>query len=162
MGAASATRYFDAMSASGPQLCAHRPQQRPRLCRYLCNAIDALPSDRFRVLPSMRFAHFSELMKNASAMIGNSSAGVREAPFIGLPSLDIGSRQTNRAKSASVFFADAHETDKIRDFLSTQWGKPYGRDDGFGGGSAAQRFADVIGQESFWSGSLQKTFHDAI
>jgi UDP-N-acetylglucosamine 2-epimerase (hydrolysing) len=109
----------------------------------------------------MRFAHFSELMKNASAIIGNSSAGVREAPFIGLPSLDIGSRQTNRAKSSSVFFADAAEVDKINIFLSTQWGRRFDRDDGFGGGSTARRFANVICDEAFWAGSLQKTFHDA-
>ncbi len=35
-------------------------------------------------------------------MVGNSSAGVREAPFLGLPSLDIGSRQTNRGSSPSI------------------------------------------------------------
>lgn len=151
---------FDAVTASGRNFVLIAPNNDPGSADIF-KAIDGLPTDRFRVLPSMRFAHFSELMKNASAMIGNSSAGVREAPFIGLPSLDIGSRQTNRAKSASVFFADAHETGKIRDFLTNQWGKPYGRDHGFGGGSAAQRFADVIGRDSFWSGSLQKTFHDA-
>ena len=53
-------------------------------------AINQLPEQQFRVIPSMRFAHFSELMKNAACMVGNSSAGVREAPFIGLSSLDVG------------------------------------------------------------------------
>jgi UDP-N-acetylglucosamine 2-epimerase (hydrolysing) len=123
-------------------------------------AIERLPADRFRVLPSMRFAHFSELMKNASAMIGNSSAGVREAPFIGLPSLDIGTRQTNRAKSPSVFFADATDSTQIAQFLNTEWGKSYPRHDAFGGGSAAQRFVTILQSDAFWQSSLQKTFHD--
>tara|TARA_R110002167_G_scaffold303911_1_gene508179 strand:+ start:120147 stop:121268 length:1122 start_codon:yes stop_codon:yes gene_type:complete len=157
---AQAHALFDAMSASTRNFVLIAPNNDPGSAGIFA-AIDALPKDRFRVLPSMRFAHFSELMKNASAMIGNSSAGVREAPFIGLPSLDIGSRQTNRAKSPSVFFADAHDRAKILDFLSVQWGQPFARDDGFGGGSAAQRFADVISTDAFWAGSLQKTFHDA-
>lgn len=157
---AQARALFDAMSASARNFVLIAPNNDPGSAGIFA-AIDALPKDRFRVLPSMRFSHFSELMKNASAMIGNSSAGVREAPFIGLPSLDIGSRQTNRAKSPSVFFADAHDRAKILDFLDVQWGQPFARDDGFGGGSAAQRFADVINTDAFWAGSLQKTFHDA-
>ena len=36
-------------------------------------------------------------------IVGNSSAGVREAPIYGIPSLNIGSRQKNRAKSKSIF-----------------------------------------------------------
>ena len=122
--------------------------------------IDRLPQDRFRVLPSMRFAHFSELMKNANVMIGNSSAGVREAPFIGLPSLDIGSRQTNRAKSPSVFFADAADTAKVDDFLRNEWGKSYPPHDAFGGGGAADRFVQILRDDAFWDAQLQKTFHD--
>ncbi len=47
----------------------------------------------------MRFAYFSELMRHAKVMIGNSSAGVREAPLLGLPSLDVGSRQHQRAQA---------------------------------------------------------------
>ena len=151
---------FDTLNSSGRNFVIIAPNNDPG-SDDIFSVIDTLPKDRFRVLPSMRFAHFSELMKNASAIIGNSSVGVREAPFIGLPSLDIGSRQTNRAKSSSVFFADAAEVNKINIFLSTQWGRHFDRDDGFGGGSAARRFADVICNEDFWAGSLQKTFHDA-
>ncbi|MFT5064798.1 MAG: UDP-N-acetylglucosamine 2-epimerase (hydrolyzing) [Yoonia sp.] len=151
---------FDALDASGRNFVVIAPNNDPGSADIF-TAIDALPSDRFRVLPSMRFAHFSELMKNASAMVGNSSAGVREAPFIGLASLDIGTRQTNRAKSPSVFFAGAGQTDRIATFLSEQWGKPYGRNSAFGGGSAAARFTSVIQSTDFWSGGLQKTFHDA-
>jgi UDP-N-acetylglucosamine 2-epimerase (hydrolysing) len=62
----------------------------------------------------MRFSHFSELMKNAAVMVGNSSAGVREAPFLGLPSLDIGTRQTNRATAPSLFASAADDRQAIR------------------------------------------------
>jgi UDP-N-acetylglucosamine 2-epimerase (hydrolysing) len=157
---AQARALLGALGASGRNFILIAPNNDPGSAEIFA-AIDDLPTDRFRVLPSMRFAHFSELMKNASVMVGNSSAGVREAPFIGLTSLDVGTRQTNRAKSPSVFFADASDTSKITAFLTDQWGKSYGRDGAFGGGSAAARFASVITSEDFWAGGLQKTFHDA-
>ncbi|MDO6590146.1 UDP-N-acetylglucosamine 2-epimerase (hydrolyzing) [Loktanella sp. D2R18] len=156
---AQADALFGALDASGKNFVVIAPNNDPGSAAIFA-AIDRLPADRFRVLPSMRFAHFSELMKNASAMVGNSSAGVREAPFIGIPSLDIGTRQTNRAKSPSVFFADASETDKIADFLTTAWGTSYPRHDAFGGGSAADRFAAVLNDDAFWTSDLQKTFHE--
>lgn len=123
--------------------------------------IDTLPQDRFRVLPSMRFAYFSELMKNAACLVGNSSAGVREAPFIGLPSLDIGTRQSNRGKAQSIHFAQADDSAKIAGFLRDIWGKSAPPDQGFGSGSAAGRFVDILNDPAFWAGSLQKSFHDA-
>jgi UDP-N-acetylglucosamine 2-epimerase (hydrolysing) len=157
--AAQADALFATLEASDRNFVVIAPNNDPGSADIFA-AINRLPTERFRVLPSMRFAHFSELMKNASTMIGNSSAGVREAPFIGLPSLDIGTRQTNRAKAPSVFFADASQADKIADFLQDQWGKTYPRHDAFGGGSAAQRFAAILQDQAFWESSLQKTFHD--
>lgn len=150
---------FGALVASQRSFVVIAPNNDPGSAAIF-DAIRDLPQDQFRVLPSMRFAHFSELMKNASAMVGNSSAGVREAPFLGLPSLDIGSRQTNRAKSPSVFFAEASDTDDILGFLSDQWGKAFPRHDAFGGGSASKRFVAVLQSDAFWASSLQKTFHD--
>jgi len=155
-----AAALFGALAGSGKNFVVIAPNNDPGSADIFA-AIDQLPKDRFRVLPSMRFAHFSELMKNAAVMVGNSSAGVREAPFIGLPSLDIGTRQTNRAKSPSVFFADATDTGAIAGFLRDQWGQSYPRHDAFGGGSAAGRFAAILQQDTFWDAPLQKTFHDA-
>jgi len=59
-----------------------------------------------------------------------------------------------------VFFANAGDTAAISQFLTAQWGKSYPRHDAFGGGSAAGRFAAVLADTGFWTGSLQKTFHD--
>ena len=150
---------FQALDASGKPFVVIAPNNDPG-STGIFDAINALPTDRFRVLPSMRFAHFSELMKHAACMIGNSSAGVREAPFLGLPSLDIGTRQTDRAKAGSVHFADAQDKDKIATFLSSQWGNRQPRDEGFGAGSAASRFVEVLASDVFWDSGLQKRFHE--
>lgn len=123
-------------------------------------AIDTLPSKKFRVLPSMRFRHFSELMKNASAFVGNSSAGVREAPFLWIPSLDVGTRQRNRAISKGVVSCMADDDAKIQHFLFNIWGTSLRGHRGFGNGSAVKHFVDLLKQDAFWTAPLQKTFVD--
>ena len=124
----------------------------------ITRVINTLPSDRFRVLPSMRFSYFSELLRNANAIIGNSSAGVREAPFLGVPSLDIGTRQVNRATAKSIWRCGAHESDLINKFLDDAWGVRYEGCRAFGAGDAATAFVNLLADPCFWSAPLQKYF----
>ena len=56
----------------------------------------------FRTFPSIRFESFLVLLKNAKYIIGNSSAGIREAPYYGIPVVNIGSRQQNRALHTGI------------------------------------------------------------
>jgi UDP-N-acetylglucosamine 2-epimerase (hydrolysing) len=156
---AQAEDLFGALEASGRNFVVIAPNNDPGSAAIFA-VLDGLPKARFRVLPSMRFAHFSELMKNAACMVGNSSAGVREAPFLCLPSLDVGSRQTNRAEAPSVMACLAGDREMILGFLQTQWGRRADQHEGFGTGSSAERFVEVLAQPDFWSLSLQKAFRD--
>ncbi len=157
--AAQARALYAALAESGRNFVLIAPNNDPG-SDEIFRAIDALPKDRFRLIPSMRFAHFSELMKNAACMVGNSSAGVREAPFLGLPSLDIGTRQTNRATAPSLFTATAFDREAIAAFLNTQWGRTQASHTAFGEGRAADRFVQVLRDPAFWSRGLQKQFKD--
>lgn len=156
---AQAQALFGALEASGRAFVVIAPNNDPG-----CEAIRAtqarLPAARFRLIPSMRFAHFSELMRNASAIVGNSSAGVREAPWLGVPSLDVGTRQRNRGSAGSITHAAADDRVTIDAFLTNRWGQRFARDTGFGEGGAAARFVQVLGTEAFWQTSLQKEFCD--
>lgn len=156
---AQAAALFGALEQSGRNFVVIAPNNDPG-SEAIFAVLSRLPAGRFRVLPSMRFAHFSELMKNAACMVGNSSAGVREAPFLGLPSLDVGTRQTNRAEAPSVVTTTAGDSASVLGFLATQWGHRSDAHEGFGKGSAAGRFVDVLGQPAFWEMSLQKAFRD--
>ena len=151
---------FEALEASGRRFVVIAPNNDPGSAAIFA-VLERLPRDRFRLLPSMRFAHFSELMKNAACMVGNSSAGVREAPFLGLPSLDIGTRQSNRSDAPSVTACEAADRQTILDFLRDHWGRIAPSHAGFGQGSAAERFVDVLARPEFWTLSLQKAFRDA-
>ncbi len=150
---------FDSLTASGRDFVVILPNNDPG-SEAIFNVLDSLPAERFRCLPSMRFAYFSELLRNAAALIGNSSAGVREAPFLGIPSLDIGTRQTNRASAPSLFSCAAQDSAAIARFLGEQWGHRYPPHTAFGSGRAADRFVAVLHDPQFWAQSLQKRFRD--
>ncbi|MBN8630311.1 MAG: UDP-N-acetylglucosamine 2-epimerase (hydrolyzing) [Rhodobacterales bacterium] len=154
-----AAQLFEALADSGRNFVTIAPNNDPGSAAIF-KVLENLPKDRFRLLPSMRFAHFSELMKNAACMVGNSSAGVREAPFLGLPSLDIGTRQSNRSDAPSVTACDAADRQAILGFLKTHWGRQATPHDGFGQGSAAERYVQVLARPDFWTLSLQKAFRD--
>jgi UDP-N-acetylglucosamine 2-epimerase (hydrolysing) len=154
-----AERLFFALDASRRNFVVIAPNNDPG-SGAIFDVLKRLTPDRFRLLPSMRFAHFSELMKNSSCIVGNSSAGVREAPFLGIPSLDVGSRQTNRSQAQSVTACSPFDTTAVLEFLTKEWGRRFTPHNGFGEGQAAARFAAVIAKPGFWDHGLQKAFHD--
>jgi UDP-N-acetylglucosamine 2-epimerase (hydrolysing) len=154
---AQAAGLFGALDASGRDFVVIAPNNDPG-SEAIFEVLQRLAPERFRLIPSMRFAYFSELMRHARVMVGNSSAGVREAPFLGVPSLDIGTRQTNRAEAPSLFSAAAADGAGIAAFLNREWGKTYPRHTGFGEGLAADRFVAVLQDPGFWTASLQKEF----
>lgn len=53
----------------------------------------------FRTMPP---EDFLKLVNNASVVVGNSSAAIRECSFLGIPAVDIGERQAGRERGANV------------------------------------------------------------
>ena len=72
---------------------------------------DLINNPNFRVFPSIRFEYFLTLLKHSEFIIGNSSAGVREAPYYGIPAINIGTRQNNRAFSKAIINSDYNNSD---------------------------------------------------
>jgi UDP-N-acetylglucosamine 2-epimerase (hydrolysing) len=126
----------------------------------IMSCIDSLPKDRFNIIPSMRFQYFSELLKNASMIVGNSSVGVREAPFVGTPSLVFGSRQNQRSQQilAQTDAAQCHAD--IPQFIDACWGKRLAPEHQFGHGGASHMFLQTLLNETFWQLPAQKNFHE--
>ncbi len=50
--------------------------------------------------------NYINILRNASLLLGNSSSGIIEAPSLGLPVINIGSRQRGRFHAANVIFTD--------------------------------------------------------
>ncbi|MDP2417311.1 MAG: UDP-N-acetylglucosamine 2-epimerase [Hydrogenophaga sp.] len=154
---AQAASLFGRLEASGKCFVVIAPNNDPGT-EDIFAVLERLPKERFRFIPSMRFNYFSELMKNAAVMVGNSSAGVREAPFLGLPSLDVGTRQMNRAQSPSIQVCSAYEIEVVDRFLAECWAQCLPSDDLFGSGDSAARFAAVLLSPGYWGRPAQKVF----
>lgn len=113
----------------------------------------------FRVLPSMRFEYYLCALKNADFIIGNSSSGVREAPYFGVPSINLGTRQRGRSNAPTIVdsdFSPINIQKSIRtleelDRIETSF---------FGNGNSGPNFAKSLLSETVWSHPIQKEFID--
>lgn len=59
------------------------------------------------------FTDYVNLLRHASALVGNSSSGIIETPFLHIPSVNIGTRQEGRLKSISVINV-AYDKEQIK------------------------------------------------
>jgi len=126
----------------------------------ILNAYERLKNNsRFCVFPSIRFEFFLVLIKYAKFMIGNSSAGIREAPYYGLPVVNIGTRQLNRALHSSLINCD-YQTHSIVESIGRAMIKKNEKFDLYGAGNSDQLFLEVISQPDFWKIKKQKQFND--
>ena len=113
----------------------------------------------FRVFPSLRFEFFLSLLNNSEFMIGNSSAGIREAEIFGIPTVNIGSRQKNRTKSKNIINVDNNK-DNILKAISKVGDKKIKPVSHFGDGDSSKKFYEIITNEKIWNISVQKQFSD--
>ncbi|NVK09202.1 MAG: UDP-N-acetylglucosamine 2-epimerase (hydrolyzing) [Tenacibaculum sp.] len=115
---------------------------------------------RFKVFPSLRFEYFLVLLKNAQFIIGNSSAGVREAPYYNIPTINIGNRQNNRVKSNTIVSIDFIEKDIDKAIEQALRVGRVEKDVDFGDGNSDKKFFELLQKENFWKISNQKQFRD--
>jgi len=102
-------------------------------------------------------------MKLASAVIGNTSSGVIEAPALKVPTVNIGPRQSGRLKASSI--VDCDETTEaavaaISKVLSPQFRQTLpGTRSLYGEGTAGVLIKDFLAVAALPK-SLAKPFHD--
>lgn len=122
--------------------------------------LDALAS--FVSFASIKFEFFLTLLKNAKFIIGNSSAGVREAPFFGIPCINLGSRQEGRYEKNPSILSIAENKQAILEAIKHIPSMPRKPKHEFGDGESAQRFIEILEDSRIWNLSLQKRFMDFL
>ena len=117
--------------------------------------------ENIKIFPSLRFEYFLSFLKESKFIIGNSSAGVREAPFYNIPTLDIGSRQNNRSKGSSIknISFDKNEILKAINSLNYKTSKNIDISE-FGQGNSDVLFLKLLNSNKFWEVDCQKQFQD--
>ena len=124
----------------------------------LRRVLELAQSPRFRLIPSMRFEYFLTLLKHAKAIVGNSSAGICEAPVYGVPTVNVGTRQANRFlypsivnvadDAAAITHALEHLPQAVPPSLH------------FGKGNSAALFVAHLATRELWSTPRQKLFRE--
>jgi UDP-N-acetylglucosamine 2-epimerase (hydrolysing) len=114
--------------------------------------------ERVKVYSSIRFEYYLSLLKGARYIIGNSSSGVREAPVFGVPCINIGSRQNNRAKNEAIFNVN-EDSDEILEVINSLPNR-FSPVLTFGAGNAAENFLNTVRNDRFWEIDCQKSFID--
>ena len=87
---------------------------------------------------------FLRLLHGADAIVGNSSVAIRECSYLGVPAVNIGSRQEGRERGRNVIDAGHDRTEiaaAIREHLRR--GRP-APDHLYGDGQAGRRIADTL------------------
>jgi UDP-N-acetylglucosamine 2-epimerase (hydrolysing) len=114
---------------------------------------------KFRIFPSLRFEYFLVLLKNAKFIIGNSSAGIREAPYYGIPIINIGTRQQNRTLNADIINVDYQKENIIKALHSVINHKISPVNNDFGKGNSAELFLNSLLTSDIWKINQQKQFN---
>ena len=103
---------------------------------------------RVKLVPSLGQVRYLSALKYCLVVVGNSSSGIIEAPYLGIPTVNIGERQKGRIRASSII--DCGETsEEIYQALSTALSKKHrniskkttGK---YGAPGASKRIKDIL------------------
>lgn len=87
---------------------------------------------------------FLRLLKNSKCLIGNSSVGIRECAYLGVPVINIGSRQNKRDRGHNVIDVE-YNTNQILEALQQHLNNPnIPSSNVYGGGDAGIKIANLL------------------
>ena len=127
----------------------------------LLEAYAARQPERVLAIPSLGALRYLSAVAESDAVVGNSSSGLIEVPSFGVPTINIGLRQSGRIAAESVLHCEADEDaidSSLRQALSPSFREicqqrrnPYGQ------GNAAEKVVEAQLEQPF--GTL-KSFYD--
>ncbi len=130
--------------------------------KRMIQAIHAYKSDTsIHCYPSVNRKMFLSLMDHADVMIGNSSAGLIEAPSFRLPVINIGTRQLGRLRGENVIDVKANKEEILQGIHHALYDKGFifklqKSINPYGDGKTAHRIVDYLVELEINSSLLQK------
>ncbi|HEY9480320.1 MAG TPA: UDP-N-acetylglucosamine 2-epimerase [Gemmatimonadaceae bacterium] len=101
----------------------------------------------FHFFKNMAPTDFLRLLYNSSCLVGNSSVGVRECAYLGVPVVNIGTRQMGRDRGRNVIDVDYQRSQISRAIDEHLSNGSYESDPIYGHGSAGKRIAELLATE---------------
>ena len=104
--------------------------------------------DYVRFVKNFTPEDYIKVMVNSQCIIGNSSSGIREASFLGVPSVNIGTRQSDRERGLNVKDV-GYDRYKIFNSILQQVGKKFKKSFIYGSGDAGKKIAKILSKSNF-------------
>jgi UDP-hydrolysing UDP-N-acetyl-D-glucosamine 2-epimerase len=102
------------------------------------------PDNKVHYFKNMKGTDFLRILKNGICLIGNSSVGIRECSYLGVPVVNLGNRQNRRDRGANVLDV-SYDKDAIIAAVRQQMGHgQYKSNFLYGDGNAGKCIADVL------------------
>ncbi len=127
----------------------------------ILNKYKKIKSNKIKIFPSIRFEYYLSLLKNSNFIIGNSSSGIMEAPYYGIPTIDLGNRQLNRVKLDSIINLSLNQKKIIKyiNFFSSKKIE-YKKTLFFGKGNSSKKFIQILNKKNIWKYENKKQFNE--
>lgn len=87
---------------------------------------------------------YINILRNSMCIVGNSSSGIREASYLGTPSVNVGDRQRGRVKLSNVIDVAYNSTDITNAIKSQILKKSYSQDLTYGDGTSGKQIAEIL------------------
>jgi bifunctional UDP-N-acetylglucosamine 2-epimerase / N-acetylmannosamine kinase len=102
------------------------------------------PSAKIHFFKNLNPKHFIELLLHAKCIVGNSSVGIRECAFLGIPAVNIGSRQFGRERAENVADVGNDENEIYNGILKAVSTHNFTKSFIYGDGTAGKKIADCL------------------
>jgi UDP-hydrolysing UDP-N-acetyl-D-glucosamine 2-epimerase len=112
--------------------------------------------ETIRFFKNFEAKDYVRLIANSKCLVGNSSSAIREGSFIGVPAVNIGTRQSNRETSANVATVGYSRSQIKSAILSQIAHGPYTPSSLYGDGQAGPRIAEILAAKEI---SIKKSLH---
>ena len=90
---------------------------------------------------------FLRTLLGSGCLVGNSSVGIRECSFLGVPVVNIGTRQQGRERAENVHEVSVYDADQIRFAVYAHAKQPHSSSTLYGDGHAGERIAAILAGE---------------
>lgn len=84
------------------------------------------------------------LLNNSSCLVGNSSSGIRECGYLGLPVVNIGSRQANRERDKNVLDVEHNVKEIVSAVLKQSKKKKFKISKIYGAGNSGKKISNIL------------------
>lgn len=116
---------------------------------------------KIKIFPSIKFEYFLSMLKHAEFIIGNSSAGIREAGIYRVPAIDIGTRQTGRyVPNANGILHTLEKKQEILKCIESVDQYNVKANNAYGEGNSSTKFIEILKGNDIWDCEIQKRFID--